>query len=135
MKPASWGWNKAQLVLERHGLGLEYCESFFGCTGYRLLRRMVFRRSMFWVSVTIPRSPYGGRVDSSSRFVPGASAPRSGVYRVFHYAHRIPHLVTITAGTVFPECKRCAEKVRFVPMVAAEPIKMDADFIDQDFAA
>jgi hypothetical protein len=74
-------------------------------------------------------------VDSSSRFVPGAIAPRSGVYRVFHYAHRIPHLVSIAAGTVLPECKRCTDKVRFVPMVAADPINMDVDFIDQDFAA
>ncbi len=74
-------------------------------------------------------------MDSSSRFVPGAIAPRSGVYRVHHYAHRMPHLVTISAGTVLPECKRCGGKVRFVPMIAAEPISMDVDFIDQDFAA
>jgi C4-type Zn-finger protein len=74
-------------------------------------------------------------VDSSSRFVPGAVVPRSGVYRVHHYAHRMPHFVTITAGTVFPECKRCGGKVTFVPMLAAEPINMDVDFTDQDFAA
>jgi len=74
-------------------------------------------------------------VDSSSRFVPGAVAPRSGVYRVHHYAHRMPHFVIVTAGTVLPKCKRCGEKVRFVPMVAAEPIDTDVDFIDQDFAA
>jgi hypothetical protein len=74
-------------------------------------------------------------VDSSSRFVPGAIAPRSGVYRVHHYAHRMPHLVTVTAGTVLPECRRGGEKVRFVPMIAAESINMDVDFIDQDFAA
>jgi len=86
--------------------------------------------------VTILRSPfYGGWVDSSSRFVPGAIAPRSGVYRVHHYAHRMPHLVTITAGAVLPECKRCGDKVRFAPMIAAEPIEVDVDFIDQDFAA
>ena len=74
-------------------------------------------------------------VDSSSRFVPGAVAPRSGVYRVHHYAHRMPHLVTIAAGAVLPECKRCGDKVRFAPMIAAEPINVDVDFIDQDFAA
>jgi hypothetical protein len=77
----------------------------------------------------------GGRVDSSSRLVPGAAAPRSGVYRVHHYAHRIPHLVTVTAGTVLPECRRCGNKVRFAPMIAAEPIINDVDFLDQDFAA
>jgi hypothetical protein len=74
-------------------------------------------------------------VDSSSRFVPGAVAPRSGVYRVHHYAHRMPHLVIVTAGTVLPECKRCGHKVMFVPMIAAEPINADVDFINQDFAA
>jgi hypothetical protein len=93
------------------------------------------RRLISLVSVTIFPSPYGGRVDSSSHFVPGAVAARSGIYRVHHYAHRMPHLVTITAGTVLPKCKRCGDKVRFMPMVAAEPINMDVDFIDQDFAA
>jgi hypothetical protein len=79
--------------------------------------------------------PYGGLVDSSSRFVPGAIAPRSGVYRVHHYAHRMPHLVTITAGAVLSECRRCGDKVRFAPMIAAESINKDVDFISQDFAA
>ena len=74
-------------------------------------------------------------MDSSSRFVPGTIAPRSGVYRVHHYAHRMPHLVTVTAGTVLPECRGCGDKVRFAPMIAAEPINNDVDFLDQDFAA
>jgi hypothetical protein len=74
-------------------------------------------------------------VESSSRFVPGAIAPRSGVYRVHHYAHRLPHLVTVIKGTILPECKRCGAKVRFVPMVAAEPIEADADFAERDFVA
>jgi hypothetical protein len=86
-------------------------------------------------SVTIFRSPYEGPVDSSSRLVPGAIAPRSGVYRVHHYAHRMPHSVTVTAGTVLPECRRCGDKVRFAPMIPAEPISNDVDFLDQDFAA
>ena len=77
----------------------------------------------------------GDPVDSSSRFVPGAIAPRSGVYRVHHYAHRMPHLVTVTAGAVLPECKRCGDKVRFAPMIAADPINLDVDFTDQDWAA
>lgn len=74
-------------------------------------------------------------MDSSSRFVPGAIASRTGVYKAHHYAHRMPHLVIVTAGTVLPKCKRCGEKVRFVPMIAAEPIDADADFVDHDFAA
>ena len=81
------------------------------------------------------RSPYGGRVGLSSRFMPGAVAPRSGIYRVYHRVHRMPHLVIVSAGTVLPKCKRCGDKVRFLAMIAAGPINMDVDFIDQDFAA
>ncbi len=77
----------------------------------------------------------GVGVDSASRFMPGAVVPHSGVYRVHHYADRMPHFVTVTAGTVLPQCKRCGDKVRFVPMVASEPINLDVDFIEQDFAA
>ena len=74
-------------------------------------------------------------MDSVSRLIPGEIAPRSGVYRVHHYAHRMPHLVTVTVGTILPECKRCGDKVRFAPMIAAEPISNDVDFLEQDFAA
>ena len=74
-------------------------------------------------------------MESSSRFVPGAIAPRSGVYRVHHYAHRMPHLVTVNKGMIFPECKRCGAKVGFVPMVAAEPIETDVDLAARDFVA
>ena len=77
----------------------------------------------------------GGQVDSSSRFAPGTVAPRSGVYRVHHYAHRMPHVVIVIAGTVLPKCKRCGDKVRFVPMIAAEPMDADVDFADHDFVA
>ena len=74
-------------------------------------------------------------MESSSRFVPGEIAPRSGVYRVHHYAHRMPHLVGVIKGMRLPECKRCGIKVRFVPMVAADPIEADVDFVERDFVA
>lgn len=74
-------------------------------------------------------------VQLSSRFVPGEIAPRAGVYRVHHYAHRMPHLVIIARGTAFPECKRCGDKVRFAPMMAAVAIEEDVDFARQDSAA
>jgi hypothetical protein len=47
----------------------------------------------------------------------------------------MPHVVIIMAGTTLPKCKRCGTKVRFVPMVAAELVTKDADFLDEDFAA
>jgi len=74
-------------------------------------------------------------VESSSRFVPAEIAPRSGVYRVHHYAHRMPHLVAVVRGMTFPKCKRCGDKVRFVPMIAAEPIETDVDFAEPDYTA
>lgn len=67
-------------------------------------------------------------MDISQRFQPGDIAPRSGIYRVHHYAHRVPHAVIIMAGTVLPKCKRCGDRVRFVPMVAGEPLESDPDF-------
>lgn len=73
-------------------------------------------------------------MESSSRFEPGNVAPHSGVYRVHHYAHRMPHLVIVLAGTVLPKCKRCADKVHFSPVAAGDPIEADVDFLD-DLAA
>ena len=65
---------------------------------------------------------------------PGDVAPHSGIYRVHHYAHRMPHSVIVLDGTVLPKCKRCGENVRFEPTVAAEPIEADLDF-GEEFVA
>jgi len=47
----------------------------------------------------------------------------------------MPHLVAVIKGMIFPKCRRCGDKVRFVPMIAAEPIETDVDFAEQDFVA
>ena len=39
--------------------------------------------------------------------------PVSGIYRVIHAQHRLPHEVTLIAGQVFPPCAQCHEEVRF----------------------
>jgi hypothetical protein len=39
--------------------------------------------------------------------------PVSGIYRVIHAQHRLPHEVTLIAGQVFPPCGQCHEEVRF----------------------
>ena len=39
--------------------------------------------------------------------------PVSGVYRVIHAQHRLPHEVTLIAGQIFPPCAKCHEEVRF----------------------
>jgi hypothetical protein len=62
------------------------------------------------------------------RLPAGAIAPRSGVYRVHHYAHRLPHTVIVLKGDVLPRCNRCGSLVQFAPMVAGNPISEDPDF-------
>jgi hypothetical protein len=39
--------------------------------------------------------------------------PESGVYRVLHAEHRLPHEVTLIAGQTFPPCVKCHAEVRF----------------------
>jgi len=46
-------------------------------------------------------------------FRPGQSVPESGAYWVRHYQHRLPQLINLKAGDVFPRCKKCGERVTF----------------------
>ncbi|HZU29857.1 MAG TPA: hypothetical protein VFB79_02005 [Candidatus Angelobacter sp.] len=46
-------------------------------------------------------------------FVTGAIAPVTGIYRVIHVAHRLPHEVIISSGHHFPRCAKCADAVLF----------------------
>jgi len=57
-------------------------------------------------------------------FATDAVAPRTGVYRVIHDAHRLPHEVVILKGERFPRCGRCSEAVRFtlIRPVAETPV-------------
>jgi hypothetical protein len=71
----------------------------------------------------------------SSWLKPGMAAPRSGIYRVYHYAHRTPHEIMITAGTVLPKCQRCGDKVQFAPLISGEPLEQDRDLTASDSTA
>ena len=46
-------------------------------------------------------------------FRPGQTVPESGRYWVRHYQHRLPQLVHMTAGDMFPRCKKCKDRVTF----------------------
>jgi hypothetical protein len=46
-------------------------------------------------------------------FKTGAIIPDSGIYRVSHSAHRLPHEVTLLQGETFPKCQKCADAVTF----------------------
>lgn len=47
-------------------------------------------------------------------FKPGMKATRSGIYEAVHgSSHRLQHEVTMSAGTIFPVCRRCGIEVKF----------------------
>ena len=66
-------------------------------------------------------------------FRAGMVATRSGIYRVYHDAHRAPHEVTIEAEMVLPNCRRCGDRVHFAPLITVEPVQSerDLDFLDK----
>jgi hypothetical protein len=49
----------------------------------------------------------------AKQFSSGKKVSSSGIYRVSHQRHRLPHEVTLMAGDVFPPCARCGDHVRF----------------------
>ncbi len=62
-------------------------------------------------------------------------ARRSGLYRVYHYKHRLPHEVFVPEGTVFPVCKKCGDMVQFAPLLAGEDLSRDDDLASADSSA
>ena len=54
------------------------------------------------------------------RHTTGELIPASGIYRVHHDAHRLPHEVTLIEGYKFPRCQKCTTDVLFEPLAIAE---------------
>lgn len=50
---------------------------------------------------------------SRGRFRTEEIIPASGIYRVYHSAHRLPHEVTLLKGERFPKCQKCSDTVTF----------------------
>ena len=46
-------------------------------------------------------------------FRPGKLVPHSGVYRVYHDAHRLMHEAALLRNEPFPFCRQCGTEVRF----------------------
>lgn len=46
-------------------------------------------------------------------FRTGQKVPQSGIYRVTHAEHRLPHEVTLLKDARFPRCSKCKEAVTF----------------------
>ncbi len=43
----------------------------------------------------------------------GPIVPESGIYKVVHQSHRLPHEVTLIKGQAFPRCSMCRDAVNF----------------------
>jgi hypothetical protein len=56
-------------------------------------------------------------------FKTGENVLESGIYKVTHAEHRLPHEVTLLKGAEFPRCSKCKEAVTF-EVVALAP-KLD----------
>lgn len=52
-------------------------------------------------------------------FKTGERIEESGIYRVHHMAHRLPHEVTLIADQAFPRCEKCQDEVSFELLHAA----------------
>ncbi len=55
----------------------------------------------------------------------GDAIPTSGIYRVYHSAHRLPQEVTLLAAFPFPRCSRCSKTVTF------RAIKAESEGLEQ----
>jgi len=47
------------------------------------------------------------------KFLSGEAVPKSGIYKVTHSQHRLPHEVTVLSGQIFPPCAKCGNAVIF----------------------
>lgn len=54
-------------------------------------------------------------------FRTGETIPVTGIYRVSHAAHRLPHDCTLIEGYAFPRCSKCGDAVHF-EVVATAPL-------------
>ena len=65
---------------------------------------------------------------SSQIYRAGEPIPESGIYRISHSEHRLPHEVTLLRGQRFPKCEKCGELVEFELMKGVPHIGSGANF-------
>lgn len=65
---------------------------------------------------------------------PGQPCKRSGIYRVTHLGHRFSHDVVVTAGSNFPFCKICGDRVRFDEVAIPKRAGVTDIETDEDFS-
>jgi hypothetical protein len=70
-------------------------------------------------NLIVPTSSREFRFDKVMTFRTGQAVPESGIYRVTHRGHRLPHEVTLLRDQTFPRCAKCADLVGFEPIALA----------------
>ena len=65
---------------------------------------------------------------SSETFRAGEAVQVKGLYRVMHYAHRLPHETAILALKKFPHCNQCGDRVRFELVRSVGELLKDYNF-------
>ena len=66
---------------------------------------------------------------SAEQFRCGDKILESGIYRVYHRNHRLPHEVTLLRDQLFPKCVKCEDSVYFelvrsAPDITLAPFKV-----------
>jgi hypothetical protein len=71
--------------------------------------------------ILVKSAPTGMRKQPTFRT--GEPIAESGIYRVIHKAHRLPHEVTLLRDQVFPRCAKCRDEVKFeIVRTVSEPL-------------
>jgi hypothetical protein len=74
-------------------------------------------------------SPRHNMPEAVKQFRCGERIPESGIYRVVHERHRLPHEVTLLRDQLFPKCIKCDglvsfELIRGAPDITLGPFKV-----------
>jgi hypothetical protein len=116
---------------KRHLLACAWVGCF--CISQGMLHRSA-RRSL--------AQPHCGMGSVSKRYETGMVVPETGVYRVAHAAHRLPHQAVLLRAERFPRCAICGDAVLFELAYAAPdlftgpPYKVyELPVIEEDAAA
>jgi len=49
----------------------------------------------------------------TNRLLTGDTVPQTGIYYVYHPAHRLIRTVRLHRGNLFPRCSQCSDQVEF----------------------
>src|SRR3954451_13882656 len=71
------------------------------------------QRGIHLVKPKSERSETLVRESMAETYKTGDLVPQSGIYRVAHSEHRLPHEVTLLRANPFPPCAQCGNKVSF----------------------